>query len=162
MGVYASMIPKRIQLHWFFNPMPEWIRLNIEEYQKVFPDWEILVFTKIPDEFPDQYRKVAELAPLGRHRADVVRYWLMYHYGGFYVDADTRPIRNFEPLCQYDLFLPKIEDSFGRYVDISFIGTKLNHKFWEKLLRGCEVYSKSTEGTGRMRWYSLYNVSKDS
>ena len=46
--------------------------------------------------------------PNGIQRADAIRYFILYHYGGVYADLDIVPIRNIEPMLgDAELVLPE-------------------------------------------------------
>ena len=47
--------------------------------------------------------------PYSIQRADSIRYFVLYHYGGFYVDLDIGCHGSFEPLRQNELILPKTQ-----------------------------------------------------
>lgn len=139
------MIPKIIQLHWFFDPLPEWARLNVEEYRLLFPDWDVRVFTEIPEDLPQSLRDKIKWAPHSRVQADLVRYWLMYKYGGIYCDMDTRPKKGFDDLREHTLFLPEVKIKRSKLIDICFMGSEPGQPFWLDLLDGCLKAEKGPE-----------------
>lgn len=132
------MIPKRIQIHWFFDYLPHWVDSAIQEYQKMFPTWEIAVYREIPDDMPRQYREVMDEAPHSRYCADLVRWWLLYRDGGIYVDADTLPRKDFSPLLKYQCFFPRLGG--GRKLDIFFVGAEPGLQLFIDALEGCRNF----------------------
>ncbi len=153
------MIPKLIQLHWMFDPLPDWGEKVIDEYERRFPDWEIKVLTEVPQAFPDDLRSIIDCASSGRYKADLVRYWTMYEYGGIYVDMDTRPMRSFDDLRDYDLFVPHIDNQLGHYVDICFIGSIPEHPFWLEVVEKCRGRFEESKDEGeRLSRFFLHQI----
>lgn len=128
------MIPKIIQFHWFSKHCPKWVIRNYSEYERRFPGWDVRFYSQWPTDMPDVYQEAAANVKSSRLRADIARYWLMYRDGGFYVDADTLPLRSFDLLQEYDCFLPRIDNSF---IDICFLGSVPKHQLWLDALDGC-------------------------
>lgn len=72
-------------------------------WKETHPDWEYMFWTDsknralITDHYPwflDQY----DAYPNNIQRADSVRYFILYHYGGVYADMDVQPLRSIEPM----------------------------------------------------------------
>ena len=93
------MIPKVIHYCWFgrgeFSPA---IRMCIDSWRKFCPEYEIKCWNE--DNSPMNVSWVSEAY---RHRkfafmADYVRFYVLYHEGGVYMDTDmllTKPIDEF-------------------------------------------------------------------
>ena len=118
---------KTLHLMYMWQTPVAWMHANIEEYREMNPGWEVHFWTELPAEFPAEGRAMLDLAPTPRYRADIVRYWVLWRYGGIYCDIDTRPINPLDNLtgrlffCRYRN--PKIPDNF-------FIGGPAGHEFW--------------------------------
>lgn len=82
-----------IHFMYFWQTPTFWMLESIEEFRNMNPDWEIRFWTDLPDDMPEHVIKALEVAPTPRFKADLVRYWILYLYGGVYCDIDTRPIR---------------------------------------------------------------------
>lgn len=75
--------------------------------------------TTIKQYIPQKYLKAVQKLTRIQHRTDYYRIYLLYHYGGVWLDADTIVIKNFKPL--YDKYTN----------DCAFIGCHLcgYHKY---------------------------------
>lgn len=65
-------------------------------------------------------------------RADAIRYFVLYHYGGVYFDLDVGCLRRFDPLLQYQVVLPKTIP-VGVSNDLMF--SAKGHPFMEQAIR---------------------------
>lgn len=103
----ANNIPKIIHQTWKTSEVPERCRAFQESWKKFHPDWEYRLWTDEDNEafikthypwFFDKFRSY----PRNIQRADVVRYFILYHYGGLYVDLDFECLRPFDNLMSRD------------------------------------------------------------
>ena len=86
------MIPRLIHFIWIGGaPLPDWCAWNIDEFRRLNPDHAI----KIHDEssLPDEWRETYDRAPWMCTKSDVLRYAIMYRFGGWYFDTDYLPFR---------------------------------------------------------------------
>ncbi len=139
------MIPKILQLHWFWNDWPPFGDQIVEEWTAMLPDWDIMLLREIPEDFPEDLRPfLAEERIPPANRGDLVRNFTMWKYGGIYVDFDTRPIRPFDDeLLEHSCFLPlcngrdkEIVDGKG-WIDSCILGSEQGHPFWQDVLENC-------------------------
>lgn len=139
------MIPKILQLHWFWNDWPAFGDQVVHEWTAMLPGWKILLLRDIPDDFPDDLRPfLAEDRIPPANRGDLVRNFTMWKYGGVYVDFDTRPIKPLDAtLLQHSCFLPicngqdkEIVDNKG-WIDSCILGSEPGHPFWLNVLENC-------------------------
>jgi len=82
-----------------------------ESWTRHHPDWEYRLWTDadnrrlIAEHFP-WFLETYDGYPAGILRADAVRYFILYQYGGLYVDLDYMCLKNMGPLLEgYDLVL---------------------------------------------------------
>jgi len=66
-------------------------------------------------------------------RVDAFRYFVLYHYGGFYVDLDVGARRCFDILLKYDVVLAETRP-FGFTND--FLASQPEHPFFLHLMKG--------------------------
>jgi hypothetical protein len=158
MEFFRTMIKSAINLHWFYDPLPDWALLNVDEYRRVMPDYQVTLIREIPCDFPEKYKPAMDAAPTGRLKSDLLRYWLMYRDGGFYVDIDTRPVRSFDDLRSLQAFLPlvKMSPSGSGYLDMCFIGSEAGHPFWMSALEG--ALAPRTGFAVPDAWYWIKNL----
>jgi mannosyltransferase OCH1-like enzyme len=94
----SLLIPRR--LHWIWlggQPLPDEHRRWIDGWLERHPGWEHVVWTD--RNRPELVNEAAFLdARTPAQKADILRYELVYRYGGVYLDTDTECRRSFEPL----------------------------------------------------------------
>lgn len=179
----GAKIPKVIHQIWIGkNPAP-WIWMDtVREfcdahgYKYMFWD-EKLIETHLKfDAFPsakEAYMLQEELKQLAG-KCDILRYMILYKYGGIYIDADTvvlKPAKfaEFLETNEAHLFFGKEDlkpefiqfvingdrspDVHGRtwLVANGLIGVKPNHPFFKRVLDECGEYSKRMRGKGAWR-----------
>ena len=108
------MIPKIIHCIWFGKgEMNDRAKLCMESWKKVMPDYEIKIWTEedITTEIND-FMKQSYKAKKYAYTADVARLWVLYLYGGIYMDTD---VEVYKPL---DEFLDK--EGFTGFEDIHY------------------------------------------
>ena len=94
------MIPKKIHYCWFGgNPLSEETKKYIETWKKYCPDYEIIEWneknfdvTKIP------YVREAYESKKWAFITDYVRLYVMYTYGGIYMDTDVEVLKPLDSL----------------------------------------------------------------
>ena len=92
---------------WLGNaPMPENYKIFRQQWQEVNPDWEFKLWTEkeieaevwdnqgIYDDIaiPPEGKRSHEIA-VATQRSDIIRYEILYRYGGMYLDCDIEPIK---------------------------------------------------------------------
>lgn len=101
------MIPKVIHYCWFGGgEKPEIAKKCINSWKKRCPGYQIiewnennLDFSKMPDYVLQAYEKKKwGFVP------DYIRLWIIYNYGGIYLDTDVEVIRSFNALLELDGF----------------------------------------------------------
>ena len=101
------MIPKTIHYCWFGrNPKPELAEKCIRSWKKYCPDYEIIEWNE--DNFdisaaPLYVRQAYDAKKWG-FVPDYIRLWLVYNYGGIYLDTDVEIIRPLDDLLELQAF----------------------------------------------------------
>lgn len=97
------MIPKIIHYCWFgHNPKPKLAKKCIRSWKKYCPDFEIKEWNEDNIDFsimPDYVREAYEAKKWG-FVPDYIRLWLVYTYGGIYLDTDVEIIRPIDDLMK--------------------------------------------------------------
>lgn len=98
------MIPKVIHYCWFGgNPKSDLINKCIESWKKYCPDYEIIEWNENNFDINIcEYTKQAYEAKKYAFVSDVARLYIIYNYGGIYLDTDIELIRNFDELLEYN------------------------------------------------------------
>lgn len=101
----VNKIPKILHQFWHGGPLPEKYKALTDKWKAMHPDWTVLLWDE---------QKVAEFGLANKWmyenmknpsaKSDVVRYEVVYSYGGVYVDTDFLPCKNLDKLLYLDLF----------------------------------------------------------
>ncbi|EEB07087.1 mannosyltransferase [Schizosaccharomyces japonicus yFS275] len=106
----TQIVPKIIHQTWKNSDVPEKWKDAQRSCQDLHPDYEYKLWTDedirafIAKEYP-WFLEQFDSYPFGIMRADVVRYFILYHYGGIYLDFDVGCKRSLDPLLKYPSFL---------------------------------------------------------
>jgi mannosyltransferase OCH1-like enzyme len=96
-GLHPS-IPKILHQTWKDKNIPAHLVAYCESWKTHHPDWEFKLWTDIDNrEFIRQnyswFLPIFDGYPENIMRADAVRYFILYHYGGVYADLDAECLR---------------------------------------------------------------------
>lgn len=113
------MIPKVIHYCWFGrNPLPKLAIKCIESWKKYMPDYEIKEWNE--DNFNVNlipYTQQAYAAKKYAYVSDYARLWILYHYGGIYLDTDVEVLKSLTPIIERGPYLGcenQIDESHAR------------------------------------------------
>lgn len=115
-------IPKIIHYCWLGGkPKPESVLKCIESWRKFCPDYEIKEWNESNlDVFANEYTRQAYEAKAWGFVPDYLRLWIIYTYGGIYLDTDVQIIKSFDSLLSFPAFAGferGTGDSEGYYVN---------------------------------------------
>lgn len=101
------MIPKLIHYCWFGGKeKPDSVKQCIESWKKYCPDYEIREWNESNfDIQANDYCREAYEAKRWAFVADYARLYVLYEYGGIYMDTDVEVVRPFDPLLNQNGFL---------------------------------------------------------
>ena len=97
-------IPKKIHYVWLNGaPLPKEDAVYIEGWRKLHPDYEIRLWTE-NDVDMHKYPLVAKALKERRWAlaSDIIRMYVIYEEGGFYLDTDVELVKSLEEFRQYD------------------------------------------------------------
>lgn len=148
-------IPKRIHWVWMGSQIPERCEIWLERWVKLHPGWDFCAWNE------DNIRTMLPPALLGlvdnaghlvkgnqwQFVSDIVRYALMFNYGGVYVDVDTEPRKSLGDLCEVDCWFGWEQDN--KWVGNTYIGSRPGHPFFARLINGLETSAKLHRGKSR-------------
>ncbi|MBA2307533.1 hypothetical protein H0W26_05355 [Candidatus Dependentiae bacterium] len=123
------VIPKIIHQVWVGpNNPPTIFKESQKSIQKYHPDWEYRLWTDadIP-EFKLQNQKFYDLSNNYGEKADILRYEILYRYGGVYLDADFVCLKPLDILSQYDVWASIQPIDCGGDINNAVIGTIPEH-----------------------------------
>jgi mannosyltransferase OCH1-like enzyme len=151
-------IPKIVhQIYWNFkkvgDPMPKSWALSSEKCRELYEQagWEYRLWGKgdayklINDNFPWLRKKWMLSSNI--EKVDILRYAIMYVYGGMYLDLDTECLKLY-PVPEADIILggttlQKSILSMFYGINNNVLLSKPNHPFWECILHRINTYSIS-------------------
>lgn len=131
-------IPKIINYCWFGNkPKSDLINKCIESWRKNCIDYEIKEWNESNfDVTINDYVKEAYDAQKFAFVSDYVRLWVIYNYGGIYLDTDVELIKPINDLLEYDTFFAAETDD---YINTGLgFGSKKNSNIIKILLESYE------------------------
>lgn len=102
----VDKIPKIIHQIWVGNkPVPKYHEILKESWLKHNPDWEYKLWTNEDVAKLDMVnRNLYEQTTHFGQKSDILRYELLYRYGGLYVDTDFECLKSFDDLIYLDFF----------------------------------------------------------
>ena len=153
-------IPKILHQTWKDARIPSEFEAFQRSWQTHHPDWIYCLWTDVElrefirrhyawflpiyDQYPEQIKRV-----------DVVRYFILFHYGGVYVDLDfecLQPIDSLlaakqvvfglEPPPHLDLHFPK-ERGLKQIICNAFMASVPGHPFWEHVFKQLIKYHRA-------------------
>lgn len=152
------MIPKIIHAIWLGNnEMPGDQKQFVEGWKKKMPDWEIKVWGD--DDLKDFGKGIPFVDDLKRDKkygfiSDWYRLYLVYTYGGVYIDTDVEVLKSFDDLLASHFFLSYIVDSS---LQIAIFGAEKGNKSVLDLLHFLESdYEKTKKVRVSNEWVTKY------
>lgn len=127
------MIPKLIHYCWFGkNPLPKSAIKYIESWRKYLPDYEIKEWNE--DNFDINNHPYVEEAYNAKKYAfvtDYVRLYVLFHYGGIYMDTDVEVIKSLDTFLQLPAFSGFEDDT---HIPTGIMASEKNGEWVGKLL----------------------------
>jgi mannosyltransferase OCH1-like enzyme len=143
------MIPKILHQTWKSPEVPTHWKGAQESVRSMNPDYEYMFWTNddiarfVQVAYPQFYRLLAEY-PHPIQIIDAFRYFVLYHYGGIYIDLDIGCKRPLDPgILQHDLLLVKSMNTPSIYTNAMMMSSKHN-PFMRQCMFSLEHSAKST------------------
>ena len=148
-------IPKIIHYCWLGgNPKPESVQKCIASWRKYCPDYEIKEWNESNLNISmNAYTKQAYEAKAWGFVPDYLRLWIVYTYGGIYLDTDVQIIKNFDPLLQNAAFAGFERDTadkeYGAFVNFGqgFGAEAGNPIIYEHMCLYEKLHYQNSDGT---------------
>ena len=142
-----ATIPKIIHQTWKDTQVPDKWRDYVDSWKRLHPHWEYRLWTDkdarcfIAEHHPEFLPKF-DAYPLNIQRADAIRYFVLYKYGGLYVDMDVESLRPIDDLlaCRRVVIAPEpafLLPHFGRQemVTNAIMASVPEHPFFLSAMR---------------------------
>jgi len=165
-------IPKIIHQTWKTRDIPYDVyqKAWIDSWKKYHADWEYKFWTDednkafIKRHYP-WFLKIYDRYQKSICRADAVRYFILHHYGGVYVDLDFECLKNIQPLLDnYGLVFGRMgnDHAFSHSIPNAFMASSKGNLFWLVMMR--ELVSRRNEqyvesATGSLLLYKAVRFS---
>ena len=102
-------IPKIIHQVWsnIEEPLPEFFKELMKTWKEHHPDWEYILWDNdkmngFIQEFYPEYWIPYNSIKYNIQKWDIIRYFILYHYGGIYADVDYECLESLEQLLKND------------------------------------------------------------
>ncbi|PWZ00781.1 hypothetical protein BCV70DRAFT_100948 [Testicularia cyperi] len=136
-------IPRIIHQTWKDDHLPPRWQAIRDECAAMHPDYEYKLWTdadsrKFIAQHYEWFLPVFDGYPYPIQRADAIRYFVLHHYGGIYMDLDIGCLRRFDPLLRFEVVLPKtIPVGVSNDVMLSAKG----HPFMDQLIHNLVTFN---------------------
>lgn len=121
-----TMIPKIIHYTWFGpDPYPPIVKKCIQSWQEKLPDYEIKLWNA--DNFDmniNEWVRQAYNMKKYAFASDFARFYLLYTYGGIYLDSDIGILQSLDPLLKNKAFLSFLPDADAKGLEAEIIGAE--------------------------------------
>lgn len=133
------MIPRIIHQIWIGpNPLPAHCAEYVETWKNLHPNWEHKLWTDndtydlppLAQIQADRYHKLNRWAA----KADIIRYYLLWKYGGIYADVDFKCFKNIEPLLHKDALLVSPHHDV-HWIANSIMGSVAEHPIFDNMMK---------------------------
>lgn len=149
-------IPPIIHLIWLGSMPPKAVEISLSSWRKYHPNWDIRLWTddKI-ENFRWSSERSKEIFLAGKNwaeKSDILRFEILYQYGGIYSDVDIICLKSFEDFVTSDLTIfAGFENNLYGYFEAPFIGPLIGsaiigtEKSSDLMLRCIEYTQSQTE-----------------
>lgn len=100
----GSTINQTVHIIWISNDdiIPDYLKANIRSWEENNPTWNITLWDMalVRSTFDDLFVALIERLPVGAWKGDVLRYKILYEFGGLYVDADIVNFRSIDKIVK--------------------------------------------------------------
>ncbi|KAI5952601.1 CSH1 [Candida jiufengensis] len=139
------IIPKIIHQTYKSENIPDIWKAGQEACINLHEDYQYILWTDemarefISEEFP-WFLKTWDNYNYNIQRADAIRYFALYHYGGVYIDLDDGCERKLDPLLTVPAFVRK---TIPTGISNDVMGGVPNHPFFLKAIESLENYQRN-------------------
>lgn len=143
--IKKPLIPKIIHQTYKDENIPEKWRAGQQACIDLHPDYEYILWTDksarkfIAKEYP-WFLETWDSYPYPIQRADAIRYFVLAHYGGIYIDLDDGCVRRLDPLLVAPAF---VRETVPTGVSNDVMGSVPGHPFFVKVLESLQTYKRN-------------------
>lgn len=135
------MIPKILHMIWVGEKEPaQYFWNNLNKWRKLMPHWSFMIWTNdmLSEDLIDRsYLNLIKQTHSGAQAADLLRWYVIYKWGGHYVDADVTPIKSLDEIdCkEHPIILCHDLPITCDYIASGYIAGCENHKLFQRLVQ---------------------------
>lgn len=147
--LFTRTIPPILHGFWDDASLPAFNAECRAAWARLEPTWTQRLWT--PDALPPmppRYRAALETSRNWGEFSDILRYWLLYRFGGVWADLDTRPLRPLSPLiADTACFTPTMSAPVADPATCEqwLLGASPAHPFWEHVTRRLPEWIENNE-----------------
>ncbi|RPB25303.1 hypothetical protein L211DRAFT_783649 [Terfezia boudieri ATCC MYA-4762] len=140
-----KLIPKIIHQTWRNETIPEKWSEAQQSCIKIHTDYEYKLWTDqrsrefIATEYP-WFLETFDNYPYPIMRADAIRYFVLAHFGGIYVDMDDGCNRRLDPLLSYSAWVRKTKPTG---ISNDAMGSTPQHPFFLQVIESLQSYNRN-------------------
>jgi mannosyltransferase OCH1-like enzyme len=137
------IIPRFMHRIWIGSPPPDWVHQFGDTWAEHHPEWQHCFWNDdtVQDLLPlsDTSQAMWNAAPVlfpnhvEQFRSDILRYHLLYLYGGVYVDADFYALKPIDELI-HDVPFFAVYEVQGKWIANGLMGATKSHPLLVKLI----------------------------
>jgi mannosyltransferase OCH1-like enzyme len=139
------IIPKIIHQTYKSDKVPDIWKPGQKKCVDLHPDYQYILWTDdmarqfIVEEYP-WFLETWDSYPYPIQRADAIRYFVLFHYGGVYIDLDDGCKRKLDPLLTVPAFVRK---TLPTGISNDVMGSVANHAFFLKAMKSLTPYKRN-------------------
>lgn len=157
----APKVPKIIHQIWLGSPFPEEFKKYQETWKAMHPDWEYKLWDEDTIVGLVLHNQDLFNASLNYgEKSDILRYELLYQFGGVYVDVDFECLKPLDILNHCYEFYIGIQPMDTGYVQlgIGLIGSKPGHPLLDKSIKAIREnkYKEIVARTGPLHFTKMF------
>ncbi|CAO1620637.1 unnamed protein product [Parajaminaea phylloscopi] len=136
-------IPRIIHQTWKEDVLPPKWQAVRQGCADMHPDYEYMLWTDASSrafiaEHYSWFLTVFDSYPFAIQRADAIRYFVLHHYGGIYMDLDIGCNRRLDPLLRFEIILP-VTRPVGVSNDLIFASK--GHPFMDQVIHNLVTFN---------------------
>lgn len=136
-------IPKIIHQVYANSSIPEQWRTPFQSCRDKHPDWQHMLWTdsvalQFLKEYYSWFVPIYESYPYMIQRVDAIRYFVLYHYGGVYLDLDIGCAKRLDDFRPFSAVLAK---TYPIGVSNDFMATTAHHPFFDQVLHALKSHA---------------------
>ena len=121
------MIPKIIHLIWLGGNRPKKFDFLIDEIKRINDDYNVIEWNESNIDFKLINQEIFDTTENLGAKSDILRFELLYKYGGIYMDYDFLQVKKFDNLLEHDFFVGT-GDSQPKEIWNSIVGSFKNNE----------------------------------